>query len=304
MSSKFTNYLQRKWKGGMWNEEVFRISVGQYIYFARISREGSHYMLDVGGRKRGCVKISIPKYSNVHQDLNQIAAIRYVHYDPLCSANTDRDLMMGFGTKHMLKTVLAIVKNICPDSEIRFFRFRDASRKKCTDGSIVSLPHFMIALYGKTYYEKGFHAKIENELSWQQYQEAIQRRSLIPKEYMSFDKFVKDLNIPISIASLIEPSYYQATSFIDFFEKLKNAYPDRLCNILQDWIEEFVVTILFQGRDLTDVDWVIPVEKVNDIEVKDWINVNIEKAEPLQIAEIQNRYSGGNHYLGYIVDFE
>ena len=258
-------------------KQAYKIKVGRYEYYCRISCEKiydkiDNYNIDFGGRKKGCVTIRIPKYNPffANQPDFRMAFIRQIHHDEKCALN--KSLSSGTGTKHMIKTVLSIVRNIRTININRFI-LSDGSRKTCTDGSNISLSYMSIALYGKTYYEKHYFAQID-ELAKDIYEQGIAKLfSVEEKSKVSFDLFRKLSchKIDTKYLEKLEELYEKSSTFNVFFNKIKTTYPSTFCKVLGTWFQDFLMFYSFNGKDITtDYKWIIPVEKVDSIVVDNW----------------------------------
>lgn len=309
MKKTFIQSVQKQLKGG-WPEDNlgYRVNVGRYSYFIRISPEKDahgtirEYTLDLGGRKRGCVSIRIPTLSSAipgRSDATQ-AVLKYVQYNPMCSANSDRDLISGFGTKHMLKTALFFAKELCPNTDIKSFRYMDVSHKLCPDGVSVDLPYFMIALHGKTYYEKNFFARLEEDSDYEQYNAALLHLNSVPRETMPFDTFVGTF-ILNEHQIVLQPLYDEAKTFTDFFHSIRVNYADTICQLMHGWVNRFVINWLFSNKDFASRFWIIPSNKIPEINVANWEIVSVDS---VGIQLLNKEQQGGvgtrksNQYLG------
>ncbi len=300
----FIKTVKERLRGGWFNDDSgYKVNVGRYTYYIRIMPEKNRhgditwYAIDVGGTKRGCVSIRIPTMAAVIPgvfDAKQ-GVLKYVKYDAMCSVNKDRDFTSGFGTKHMLKTALYFAKELCPDTDIQSFRFIDTSRKDCLDGAVVDLPYFMIALYGKTYYEKYYYARLKDDRDVEKYKHALARLNLTPRETIPFDEFDKKFELNDHQANTLQPLYDAADSFTAFFQSIRQKYPSTICQLVQRWVNKFVVMWLFSNDDLTERVWIIPSDKISSIEVDDW---EIVTKEIISMDVLNREQHGGNGYLG------
>lgn len=305
---KFITSVRKKLRGG-WPEDNlgYRVKVGRYTYYIRIVPEKDmygniiEYAMDLGDRKRGCVSLRIPTLASSlpgQLDANQ-AVLKYVQFDPMCSVNSDRDLISGFGTKHMLKTALYFAKTLCPNTDIQSFRFMDVSHKLCTDGISIDLPYLMIALYGKTYYEKYYFAELNEPSDDEQYKTALLGLKSSPKETLPFESFVSKCLLTEEQATSLQPLYESAETFTAFFQSIRENYPDTICRMMSGWINRFIVKWLFSGKDFTARFWKIPADKIPDMNVADW---KVESVDSVNMHVLNQEQKGGmnkeKHYLG------
>ncbi len=306
MKKSFIEYAKKHMKGG-WPEDDrgYRVNVGRYSYYVRISAEKdihgkvTWYTMDIGGRKRGCVSIRVPTMElSIPGTFDaKEAVLKYVKYDPMCSANADRDFVSGFGTKHMLKTALYFAKELCPNTDIQSFRFIDTSRKLCTDGVTIDLPYIMIALNGKTYYEKYFYARLQKDVDYSQYKQALTRLNYVPQDTFTFDSFASKFSMTDSQANSVKELYNSATTFKDFFTSIRDRYPDTVCQGMERWVKDFVIMWVFSNDDLTERTWIIPADKVPDIDIENWEVIARDSVE-MNILNREQQGGEGDQYLG------
>lgn len=303
----FIDAVKKDWRGGFFHpEKAYRITVGRYVYYVRVHTDTNirgeidQYRLDLGGKKKGCVSIRVPYYASDRSKNkgHQTAFIKYLQHDDKCAVN--QRLVEGYGTKHMVKTALAIVKE---NTNIRYFHLSDESHKTCTDGVKIALPYLMIAMNGKTYYEKNFHARIENAEEYRNYREALKRLELVPKDNIAFEDFVVRFGIPKAYDDIFRPYYDTATSFYDFFRQIRHNHKDT-CKLLVDWIQSFIIKWVFEGREYIEHNvWEIQHEDIDKIEVTDWFTVDENSAEVFQVVEediqkVRKEQQDGGSYLG------
>ncbi len=291
----FKKHVRGGWQD---RDKAYRVNVGAYSYYIRIFAETNvngdviEYVMDIGGRKKGCVSLRIPTLISMGDV--KTAVLKKISYDPGCSINKDRDFVSGFGTKHMLKSALYFAKELCPNTDIIGFRFMDVSRKLCPDGAAVDLPYFMIALYGKTYYEKYFYAHLQNQIEQQEYQKCIEKLRQTPQNVLDFAKLAESSGMSKEQMEILQQLYPSAKSFLDFFQSIRKTYPDRTCKLLQGWIRRFIVGWVFDGNDLTERTWVIPIDKLVEIEMAEWEVINVQDID----MRIVNQEQSGGQYLG------
>ncbi len=309
MKTSFSKAIKNKLKGG-WPEDNlgYRVNVGRYTYYIRISPQKDgfgnvfEYVMDLGGRKRGCVSLRIPTLAPEYPNGSNTkqALLKYVQFNPMCSANSDRDLVSGFGTKHMLKTALHFAKELCPNTDIQSFRFIDTSRKLCSDGVTIDLPYFMIALYGKTYYEKYFFARLQKDHDHTQYKSYLEKLKTVPLELMTFNIFAHTYHLNENQINTLEPLYNAAKTFREFFASIRDKHPDTICKLMQGWVNRFVVNYVFSGDDIVTGVWIIPAAKIPDIEVENW---EVIARDSVEMNILNKEQQGGesdkdNQYLG------
>ena len=170
-----------------------------------------------GGKKRGCVTILItPLIEDTRNDTDpSIAIIDSVIHSPLY--NVKGDMLKGKGTKHMMlssiRTMHRLFKRDAPilrQPRIRLYGFTDASAVECfPNGTKISLSYLSLAIHGKSWYERYFHAYIYDETVREKYRADV--RSYLAKEPFPFASFYdtflsqSDADIP-RIKNLYEAS--------------------------------------------------------------------------------------------------
>jgi hypothetical protein len=162
----------------------YTVKNGRYTYIVNVltkrdfkSKKPISYNIDVGGRMKGCVTITVeapelhvdPRFAFLEAS-KLLAFMSWIGYNPKCNINTDDPLAKGSGTRHMLTTAMAYV--LQQYDWIKGFRFDDMSTIVCGNRH-VSLPHISIATHGQTYYEKTFHAQLEDDVQMNEYQNKI-----------------------------------------------------------------------------------------------------------------------------------
>ncbi len=307
MKNTFVASVQKHIQGG-WPEDSlgYRVHVGKYTYYVRITPEKDRYgnvieyAMDLGGRKRGCVSIRIPTLASAipgRSDATQ-AVLKYVQFNAMCSANRERDLVSGFGTKHMLKTALYFAKTLCPNTDIKSFRFMDVSHKLCTDGVSIDLPYFMIALYGKTYYEKYYFARLNEPSDDEQYKAALLGLQSVPHVTLPFDTFASKFMLTEQQASSLQHLYESADTFTAFFQRIREHYADTICQMMNGWINRFVVKWLFSDRDFTSRFWSIPANRIPEMNVPEWEVVSVDSVDMHVLNREQHGGCRDDQYLG------
>ena len=228
-----------------------RISTAEYnfnvTHKTTIDRYGKpfQHFIYLGGNKKGCVHIIVDE---PHSDErlrqmfppNVANLLRHSHllHDPQCSL--DKTLVRGDGTRYMLKAALSWVK--LHFDYVEKYELMDASRFEC-DGISVSLPHYSVALYGETWYERHFKAQLRDQTDRVQYDEGVKRfKGEKPPFEIAFRNIDADL-------ATIRPIYEdkENTTLIAVFAALKSKYPKTWCNLTYEWVNMCIRRVEING---------------------------------------------------------
>lgn len=278
--TKFIQKLEKILIKGASNDEKnasFVINTGKYKYILRIRQIYNQYAgmyqyrIDLGGRKKGCVLLtfSCPFINNNNDIVMKMCKhghLAFVTYFPSCSLNGD--LLPGNGTKHMLKTALALSCDICEklhNFKLEGFTLQDNSRKMCNEKESISLRHASLLLNSMTYYEKHFNAIIHNEQIYQSYRDLV--NTMTKNRLPSFHEFSLLYSVPFEHNSILEPLYVESNTIIDFCSKIRDMYPDDFCRLCSGWVENFVNSHL---KWINWTEWFIPSSNIKTIKVTDW----------------------------------
>jgi hypothetical protein len=278
-------------------EEHYILKTSKYDFNLTISynirdEELISQTLFIGGNKKGCVVINVPaildrnsRYYNMYK--SNVAKIPHLFYDKNCCINKELD--SGYGTRYMIKTILKIVKERY--SHIDTFEFDDASKIECIlDGTNreISLAHYSVALYGKTWYERNFNAELKDNDDKIKYKNAVQIFS-DPTKKLSFmiafaDYYYGEDRIKFD---KLESIYNKTNTYNEFFIKLKEEYKEKFCEITVDWLDNFVNKLL--GRNYMNSTWIIKVNNMNtNVSINSMIISNEKPKYNIQSGGVSN----------------
>ena len=214
--------------------------------------------LDFSGAKKGCIQITIltpptnPRLLEFCDNSN--AHINWIGYSDQCSI--DGKLKRGTGMHHLINTALSyVVTNFI---WIKSFDLNDASKVVCFENQEIDLPIISIALYGKTWYEKHYKAKIKHDGMQKIYKQRLALlESTDEKNKFLFKDFVSAFNVPKKIWIVLKPHYDNAPTFANLFTRLSTAFPDKtaLCKFMYPWIESFINYIVSSRVNLLMQTW-------------------------------------------------
>ena len=197
-----------------------------------------------------------------NSDNKKIGYITHIKYEPECSLNSV--LERGGGMVEMVKLAIQYVSKIYP--EITTFELQDTSNIECDkiDMTItfpprkiikpLSLSSLYILLYGKTWYELHFNARMINNELYNIYKREIHKLGLpINKPLTDIQKYVCDNDKYEKLRQ-----YYDANkSWHEFFNKIPK---NRRCELLYNWIPEFVSDKIYNLH--MSNKWVIDVDNM------------------------------------------
>jgi hypothetical protein len=244
----------------------------------------NNYSIHINGVKQHCMDLSIdgdpldPRFS-VFMEPN-VAKFIKIRYDKDC--NTDANLSRAEGTNMLLKTGLYLVKVFFPN--VVKFRFEDYSARDCSQKSKYNVmsSKYYIALFGSTWYEGLYNAKLEDlkqRFQYTTYLERLYDTSL--KSNISFDQLRALLKpnmneIELNDFNKLEQLYNKTSNFYDFFQKIKVAFNynnknledrEKLCDLLEPWIHEFIDRIIFDNTNIILSKWIIDIEDIIPIDI-------------------------------------
>lgn len=227
-----------------------------------IRDELSSVFVKIGGKTYSdCVTIS---YKFIDGKPSS-ASIPWFSSEPECSIHYLLEKGITHNTVKMIKASLQYVYLLMP--EIHIFKFDDMSNidcdslftKKITTHIPFSLSHLSIALYGQTWYEKYFNAKMVDEVQYAKYRNAVK---ILEGPKMPYKKFI-DMNDITEKQDEILNLYYESTySWDDFF----NAIPKKdRCFAFFNWLFKFIDTIL--NDTFISKNWIIDVNTMAHIKI-------------------------------------
>lgn len=215
--------------------------------------------------EEACITISVFYPNNDSLVNSSIASLILVKYFESCSEN--KKLPSGEGTIDMINTSLSFVKQVC--KFITEFKLNDASKRKCDNGSTITLPYFYITQYNKTWYEAKFNAYLKEPL-YTNYKNDIMR--IMNTQLPEFDIFVSNhiinLNINKNIINELKKIYNSNNILQDLFKDLYRIYGVSMsCIILQPWIDTFMNNVGL-NKYITMYDWYISVNTIPNFSFK------------------------------------
>jgi len=223
------------------SEKHYHVKVGNYKFNISVyvkDQRGIYqqYTVYVGGTKKGCVEItgSTEPIDEMYKRIidHTKAYISHVTYAKTCSL--EKELEKGLGTRIMLKLALSFVKKHFNVAE---FCLQDASNFACNNRWI-SLAHYSIALYGKTWYERYFNARLPQDKIYKKYRQDISYFSS-PDKKTSIEAFIQVYAKDQENDQLFIKLFNESKTYNEFFQSLHKQHVN-FCEVTYKWLSDFV----------------------------------------------------------------
>jgi hypothetical protein len=215
-------------------------------------KKAGAYIL-IGGRGKDCLQIRMPDEGN-------IGYLLWLESGLNCSINGKET--KGDNLMHMVNLGITIVKEGNPN--IDFLELLDNAKISCTlpDGSKhdVNLTDHDLAFYQQSYYEKRYSAVLLNK----EEQEKYKKSKAFFKDPMKKPPKFHVTNLDLSRE--LTPLYDEAATWEDFFNKIKEVYGGRKCEVIHPWIQsalQLIMSKLYSGQI-----WTIDISKIPKIQYK------------------------------------
>lgn len=229
----------------------YTVAYASYTFDVNISSifydgEPLNHTISVGGSRKGCVTVTVDAKSHSDDRMNgmlkpKIAKVPVLKRWPECATN--KEVISGDGSRAMIRAALMVARDVFP--YIERFVFTDASYVTCANGKDLSLPHYYLAVHGKTWYETFFHAELQDpeiKAKYKKAKRALHRVSSKAPFAIAFKNFyVRDAKMFDDLKDI----YDRAETYTAFFTALKKAFSqDEFCETVQSWIEGFIDDVL------------------------------------------------------------
>ena len=181
--------------------------------------------ISFGGKINGCILITIK---------NNIGILERVSYDERC--NISGTMLRSYGTITMVKTALVFTFNTYTD--LKQIQFQDHSFINCK-GTDLLLPPLYITLYGETWYEQKYNARLLNIKGYTNINKYLEHIKNKPKWNVLWS-FIhrtisnEDINTKISIKSI----WKDTTSFKDMITYMKS---HNKCELFMKWLNIYFI---------------------------------------------------------------
>lgn len=204
-------------------KEYYKLKTTYCNYYAEVWHQYPNIDKVYVGGKRKCVAFTV----YLDEPTPNLDAIGFHE-----GCNTRGDLSKGHGTRHMVMTAFAFLKLMYRSHINGLVLLRDASVIDCY-GYDMPLSHYYMLHYGKTWYQKHFHAqpslsKWRNKLS----ADVITWSALLQSKPVGiFNRVAKKEK-----RKMLDDMYATCKTLQEFLHKLKSMD----CNVYKDWADILV----------------------------------------------------------------
>ena len=207
-----------------------------------------------------CVTISY-KYQN---NTPISASIPLLSYEPECAVGSS--LQKGTGTETLIKTAISYAYS--QETSVPLFTFDDTSHIDCFEIDLtikpprkqrkpLNLAYLSIAYYGKTWYERTFHAKMSDETKYARYRNSLSFLT-DPSTKVDFRRFLELVQPTNEQILYLEQKYNSASTYREFFNSIPRS---QRCDQLFGWINPFMRYYL--ADVFSEKGWVIDARLIN-----------------------------------------
>lgn len=251
------------------DKSYYEICSRSHSYKAIVLEGEGMTRIHFGGTKK-CVFIDV-------YDDHDVGHLDAVGHSPRCNMNGN--LPRRDGTIDMVKSaILFMFKKFSTQESISL---KDASNIICNNDKRVSLLHFYIAIYGKSWYQKYFEFKPEVL----EHQEVLRRanRAMRRPIQESFDDFFQKnveaaklkRDIKQTIREVLEPIHKeiveQKGSYRDFFLAIKDRHD---CVVFYRWLRYYINSLC--DLPFQEMFWILHKNDIPDT----WKNIQIRRVRP------------------------
>ncbi len=273
-------HIDKDTKQELINSFNFTIKINAYL------DKITAYTINLSGIEKDCLDISIDGESIderlAHMMKPNIAKLVKIRYDSNC--NITGNLEPSFGTDLLLRIGMYLVISFFP--QIEAFYLEDYSSRPCgiSKRNYVNSGKYYLCLFGSTWYEGVYGAKLLNDRLRQNYNTLVEK--LHSSEYkfsISFIQFKSfflsglDTTQKLDDINSLEDVYKLTTTFYEFFQYIKRAFNydskdnikrERLCDFLAPWIHNFIDRlILNDGINYLQQTWYISRDNIKPIDI-------------------------------------
>lgn len=236
------------------SERYFRINSGAQTFYANIENtEKNRWTISVGGVRKGCVLLRVTNIERQWRgDLDMVA------YDVKCNVNGD--MPRGGATVALIRCAMMMAFKEFPDLHNIFLL--DQSRVECTDSDFY-LPPLMLAVYGKTWYEKNINAQLAIKELYE-YIEIYTTHVLRPLP--KFNDFWKTIELYIhrdyktTVSNGLSAIWNQHATLRVLLTNLKT---DNKCELFALWLQDYFEHIMHAPFKLEKIEYVVRRETSN-----------------------------------------
>ena len=219
------------------SSQSYHLTVGAQSFYAVVERKSSdRFHVVVGGKKRGCIVITIIKTKGS----------LHVSYDQQWT------MVAGAGTIAMLKAAIQFTFSHFP--KLKYIIINDHSHVKCGDLDMY-LPPLELAKYGKTWYERHIDAVLLKE-DEDKYRSSIDRYVSLcnqNQELKAFQTVIQPIlerqilheRIPANVKKLVKSSFKAHNG--NLRNMVRDISKDHGCDVLVAWLEAYFYEITQMG---------------------------------------------------------
>jgi hypothetical protein len=190
-----------------------------------------------------------------------------VKSEPECGYNS---FLENGETPDMIKAGLQLCADIVPG--LKLFRLNDDSNIECGEskgsspprslGKPFSLPQYSIAIYGKTWYERHFGAKLENERKYIAYRNSVEILSKHIPDTMTFEEFSRQNVLSQEQVEILQGPFEKARTWYDFFKAVPRK---QSCIAFYNWLPFFINNIL--DGEFNNNGWIINIDSMEKVDM-------------------------------------
>lgn len=233
-----------------------------HVYTAIISPDNYGYSIKFGGKYEKCINISI----TIVDGVPLYGTISHIQSEQECTLDT---ILLHEETANFVRACLQICSMTFPG--LTRIVFDDMSNIDCGLSKNskpprklekpFSLAPLHMAVYGQTWYEMKFGAKLENEELYKKYRDSIQ--ILYEPKNIEYSKFKQLNHLTPEQEAILEPLYKSDESWNMLFKSIPRI---QRCTALYNWLPTFITRIL--KIQYTSMNWFITINTMEQIPIE------------------------------------
>lgn len=235
-----------------------------HIFQANITPDSYGYSIRFGGHYDKCITISI----TVVDGVPLYGTISHIQSEQECTLDT---LLLHEESTNFVKACLQLCSITFPG--LTRFVFDDMSNIECNPSSEqnsrpprklkkpFSLAPLHIAVYGQTWYESKFGAKLENTELYTAYRKSVE--ILYKPKQMEYSHFKQINKLTPGQEAILEPLYTSHESWNSFFKSIPRF---QRCDAMYNWLPTFITRSL--NIKFVNSNWTIDITKMEQIPIE------------------------------------
>ena len=234
-----------------------------HIFQASITADSYGYSIKFGGNYDKCITISI----TVVDGVPLYGTISHIQSEQECTLDT---LLLHEETTDFVKACLQICSMTFPG--LTRIIFDDMSHIECNPSEQNSRPPrklkkpfslapLHIAVYGETWYELKFGAKLENTELYTEYRKSIE--ILYESIHIEYSQFKQINKLTSAQEAILEPLYKNNISWNTFFKSIPRV---QRCDTMYNWLPTFITRTL--NIKYVNSNWYIDITKMKQIPIE------------------------------------